>query len=283
MNKKKQQSIGALLQRIRLAKNLPQEFLCEGIMSQSMLSRIESDISIPTFTKLHQLLIRMQISFSEFDFLLTQKHPSSQMTYNNSVENALRKLDAPMLQTLFDIKQGKLPEHTYDILNWFNYCFSIQFSNITLSPSNNSQIMMMLNQDEFFHKDISKLIFGLIYLEYETAYYCAQRIKAQIYTHQTIEISPHLIIDTILTISIMALKLKGTDESIVLLYEALTLAKSFETVDRMIIVQLLLYNITGKVSYLNDATFLKKAFSKDIYFKYWYNVLYTKYSIEVRK
>lgn len=274
-------NIGSLLQRIRLAKNMQQDTVCETIMSQSMLSRIESGVSTPTFHKLYELLKKMDIELSEFDYLLKQMHEVPYFFAEQAILKAIDTLDIPIIQVFLEKNTRKIPQYGPNAFAWIQYCFGVKIKNAPKADFHYTT--SMLNQDEFFNKDIPPMIYALPYLNFNTAFYCSQRIKAQIHSHQTKELCPHLLVDVSLTLAIICYKSQDKHQALYYFNEALVIAKIYVNIERMLIILLILFKITDRKTFLVEAQNIKKIFSKDFFYNYWYNVIDTKYSIEVKK
>ncbi|GBU11367.1 hypothetical protein AwErysi_09830 [Erysipelotrichaceae bacterium] len=270
-----QTTLGTLLTRIRTAKNLPQHEVCDSLLSQSMLSRIEANLSNPTFQKLSYLLENLEISLTEFNFLLNQQYLSQVDIIDAQYREAFKLLDIPAIIGLLNMNNTCTFNYSPFFYNWLHFCFSVKIT--TLRKEDVVYTNRLLNQDEFFDADIPKVIHILPMLKFDTALYTAQRIKAQIFLHQTIENAPYYIIDVLLTTALIQLKKNGLDAAKIYFLEALETAKSYSDIERTIIISLLTFQLYGNNQHLQEAQILKRIFSKDFYYNYWYNVIEKKF------
>lgn len=87
--------IGDLLKEIRIGKNLTQNDICKGNLSRTFLSKIENNLSSPTFFTLQQILLNLDISLSELDFLNNQLSEKEDII--NSFWNIKDNTDTPNL------------------------------------------------------------------------------------------------------------------------------------------------------------------------------------------
>ncbi|MGC6769078.1 helix-turn-helix domain-containing protein [Enterococcus sp. LJL51] len=60
---------GKTIRKLRLARNVSQQTLCQAIMSRSNLSRFENEEYIPGFDKVIQLLKRLNVEVDEFIYI----------------------------------------------------------------------------------------------------------------------------------------------------------------------------------------------------------------------
>jgi transcriptional regulator with XRE-family HTH domain len=67
-------NFGTVYKTVRQGKGLTQEYVSNGILSRSNLSRIENQNQMPTLETMHLLLERLNVSMDEFGFICKQYH-----------------------------------------------------------------------------------------------------------------------------------------------------------------------------------------------------------------
>ena len=267
--------VSKILLRIRNAKQIPQTALTA--CSQGMLSKIENGVTSPTFTILSEILYQMEISLAEFETLLHEHEHGEQYLFIKKVEQSIQTYNYATLTKQMKLQREKrnLPELII-FNNWAKFCFSLSF--MRNSKTDYRYLSSIINQDEFFIMDFQKLIYGLPMLEFDTALYNYRRILDQLRYHPQAELLAHYIVDAAITIGNICLHHGNRSDAQHYFFCALQQAKKIEDPNRIILANLFLYFMTKEASFLEEITVLKKIFSKDNFYDYWYNVLYNKFN-----
>lgn len=275
------QDIKNLLVRIRTAKHLSQADVTTSICTQGMVSKIEVGKTSPSFLIVSGLLSQMNISLSEFEYLYSQEHEKQNKQLQETVENIIDTYQFFLFNTNKNQQLLTLYIHKEVFINWTNFCFNIQLESENIIANSQTHIMTLeniLNQDEFFNNDFYQIIYNLIFLKPNAALYNYHRLQSQIKKHQIKKIKPFVVIDAAITMGAIFYNAKDYTNAYHFFYIALQKANHLENIPRIIIAQIILTFLSNDKTFLQKAQQLSQLFSKDIFFNYWYNVLYTKFN-----
>jgi transcriptional regulator with XRE-family HTH domain len=269
------QTLTALLVRIRSAKHLAQSDTTSSICTQGMLSKIEAGKSSPSFLIVISLLSKMNISLTEFEHLYLHDLKTKKDTVRASVDDVIENYH------FFIFQQHKriisFHPHPPLFLHWLHFTFGIDFRTKATPKVNPKRTEDLLNQDEFFFADYYPLVYHLTFLSLEAALYNYQRLLDQMNRHQLATHHELITIDATITLAVVFYTNDDVDNAYHYFYLALKQATREENISRMIVCQITLSILAEDRTMLAHAKSLAQLFSKDIFFDYWYNVLYTKF------
>lgn len=100
------QELGRLIGRIRKEKNIPAEKLCNGVCTQTVLQRLETEEQVPDMMILERLLSRMGISANKVEILL-QYQEYENYALQMQIEQALDKHDYEDAEKLLEKYRGQ--------------------------------------------------------------------------------------------------------------------------------------------------------------------------------
>jgi len=272
VDEKELTKIHNLLLRIRQAKHLSQSDIADAICTQSMVSKIESSKASPSFFIVINLLKRMNISLNEFEQLYLKGNFTKEMQEADHVTKLIENYQFSWIQNY-----KKSPSLFIErFFTWANFCFGIHTP--TIPNIDHSYMPKLLEQDEFFYADFYNIMYGLIFLDENTALYNYHRLQDQLKKHYISSEKPFLTVDAALTIACIFYNNKHLNEAHHYFYFALQKAKQQDDIPRIIILSLILSFLDKDSAILQEAQAIKSIFSKDIFFNYWYNVLYNKFN-----
>jgi len=268
-----------LLVRIRKAKHLAQTDIASAICTQGMLSKIESGKTSPSFLIVVSLLTHMNISLTEFEDLYLHEMKTTKDNVQQSLDEVIETYQFFVLQ-----KHKQIISFHPDwalFLKWLKFCFNIELNaKLTAKLKNAPRVMSedLLNQDEFFAADYYPIIYCLPFLSIESALYNYQRLLDQMNRHNIKKIPPFVAIDAAITLGAIFYNVADFTNAYHYFYIAFQKASQHENIPRIIITQIILSLLANDKTFLTQAQTIAELFSKDIFFNYWYNILYSKFN-----
>jgi transcriptional regulator with XRE-family HTH domain len=226
-------NLGEVYKNLRLDKQISQVYASDGITSRSNLCRIENGEQMPSIDTMHQLLEKLDVTLSEFDYLCQQKAVTKKQQlisdFNRidwSCELAkLDKLAADCEKYLKSTDDSKVSEILQVISAYKN------IHNEGLSSTKNDLISQVIWKrlskiDSFTVDDLKMLNRILFTFSSEQLDSIVPNIKSAI--HQYANYSPIYVtsLNILCNISLLKMKSGEFDEAIDFLQQALPMAKS---------------------------------------------------------
>jgi len=272
-------TLRSLLIRIRKAKHLAQFDITTTTCTQGMVSKIETGKTSPSFIIVISILERLGVSLNEFQRLYLNELETKQDAVHQSLLQAIETYQFFLLEKYRHIVTLH-PDHQL-LLQWLRFCFNIQLtmpSTRSLSERERELVQRLFDQEEFFASDYYKIIYHLPFIALDSALYNYQRLLDEIKRHNVKYEHQFAAIDATMTLGMIFYAADDFDKAYHHLYLSLQKATQQENIPRMIICQISLSLLAGDDVFLAQAHKLSQLFSKDIFFNYWYNVLYSKFN-----